>query len=211
MSEPLFFIALFLGIVPFIQLLLQKNDYSQTLFIKPFVWLVFLSSIYEFTAFNFNWNSAYWFRFYTLFDFLFIFYFYYNTLEKRYAKYFTLSITSFLVLYTYLLFIWDVDQSTKTEFYLTTFESFFVVISSVLWFITIFVEMKEDSLLNTPNYYFIAGFVAYFTGTFFLYMLSDFMMKFMISEILTYWNLIIIFNIILRTLLITGIWKAQKK
>ena len=128
MYEPLLYFALSLGLVPLFQIGLRRFKNSHTLFILPFVCLVFFSSIYEFLSFRFNWSSAYWFRFYTFFDFLFIFYFYYQNLKNRFRNYFIFSLIAFFILFVYLLSIWDVNQCDKTEFYLITFESIFVLI-----------------------------------------------------------------------------------
>lgn len=211
MSVPLFFIGLLLGILAFV--LLRKNEKKETqaFYIKPFIWLVFFSSIYEFVGYFRNWETPIWSRFYIFLDFIFIFYFFFNTLKKQYKNYFYFSLYSFLVVYIYLLIIWDVNESIKTDFYLTSFETVFVLISSILWFTNIFIELKESSLLNLPDYFFISGFVLYFTGTFFLFLVSDFFLKNMTSQFLSYWNLNIFFIILLRTLLIVGIWKARKK
>ncbi|MBC7438904.1 MAG: hypothetical protein H7250_02825 [Flavobacterium sp.] len=120
-------------------------------------------------------------------------------------------LVSFLLLYIYLLAIWDSKDNLRTDFYLTAFETVFVLISSLLWFTTIFSELKETSLLRSPNYYFVAGFVFYYSGTFFLFLVSDFMIKNMASQMLSYWNINILFNILLRTLVLIGIWQARKK
>jgi hypothetical protein len=211
MSEPLFYFYLFLGILPLLLMKYLKIKDFQTLFIQPFVWLMFFASIFEFIAFKEEWETPYWFRFYTLLDFIFLFYFYFLTLNKKYKLFFYSFLVTFLLLYIYLLAIWDIEDTLRTDFYLTAFETVFVLIASLLWFTTIFSELKETSLLRSPNYYFVAGFVLYYSGTFFLFLVSDFMIKNMASDFLSYWNTNILFNILLRTLILTGIWTARKK
>lgn len=211
MSETLFYFALLLGVFPLIYFKIFKISRFQTFFIEPFVWLIFISSIFEFFAFVFNWDTPYWFRFYILLDFLLLFYFYFLTLNKKYKLFFYSFLVSFVLLYIYLLAIWNSENTFKTDFYLTAFETVFVLIASLLWFTTIFSELKETSLLRSPNYYFVAGFVLYYSGTFFLFLVSDFMIKNIVSDFLSYWNTNILFNIFLRTLILTGIWIARKK
>jgi hypothetical protein len=211
MSEPLFYFYLALGILPLFLLKSLKIKGFQLLFIQPFVWLIFLASIFEFIAFKQKWETIYWFRFFILIDFLVVFYFYYFALNKSFKLFFYSSFFGFLVLYMYLLTIWNAGESAKTDFYLTTFETLFVFIASILWFITVFSELKETSLWHAPNYYFIAGFILYYSGTFFLFLVSGFMIKNMESDFLSYWNANILFNVVLRTLIIIGIWKARKK
>ena len=211
MPEPLFYFYLFLGILPLFLMKSLKIKAFQPLFIQPFVWLIFFASIFEFIAFKKQWETPYWFRFFILVDFLVVFCFYYFALNKSFKLFFYLSFFGFLLLYIYLLTIWNVEESDKTDFYLTTCETLFVFIASLIWFISIFSELKETSLLHSPNFYFVAGFVLYYSGTFFLFLVSDFMIKNMASQILSYWNINILFNILLRTLIITGIWKAPNK
>lgn len=211
MSVTLFFIGLSLGIFSFLLLILNKNKESLLSYIKPFILLVFFATIYEFISYFPNWQTPIWSRIYILLEFLCIFYYYYLTLKKRFAFFFKLSLVLFLLFYVYLIVVWDAKDSYLTDFYLTTFETIFVLISSILWFVIIFDELKEASLLKVPDYYFISGFVLYFSGTFFLFLISDFMLKNMTSQFLSYWNLNILFTILLRTLLITGIWIARKK
>lgn len=211
MSVSLFFIGISLGLIAFLLLVLSEKKVSQTFYIKPFIWLVFIATLYELLVYYFRWITAYWYRTYTLFEFLFLFYFYFYTLKKQYKIFFVFSFIFFILLYIYLLIIWDINESSKTESFLTITETIFVLVSSILWFKTIFGDLKENSLLKAPDYYFISGFVLYFTGTFFLFLVSDFMLKNMTSQFLSYWNLNILFTILLRTLLITGIWMARKK
>jgi len=211
MSEPLFYFYLALGILPLFLLKSLKIKGFQLLFIQPFVWLIFLASIFEFIAFKKQWETPYWYRFFILIDFLLLFYFFFFTLKKKYKLFFYSFLASFLLLYLYLIMMWDVKDSLRTDFYLTTFETLFVFIASILWFITVFSELKEPSLLHAPNYYFIAGFILYYSGTFFLFLVSDFMIKNVESDFLSYWNANILFNVLLRTLIMIGIWKARKK
>jgi hypothetical protein len=211
MSENLFYFAIVLGISPLILLKVLKIKDFQIFYIEPYLWLLFVSSIYELISYRLNIPSAYWFRFYILIDFLLLFYFYFLTLNKKYKLLFYSFLATFLFFYMYLLTVWDVKDTLRTDFYLTVFETVFVLISSLLWFTTLFSELKETSLLRSPNYYFVAGFVFYYTGTFFLFLVSDFMIKNMASEMMTYWNINILFNILLRTLILLGIWMARKK
>lgn len=211
MSESLFYFYLFLGILPLFLMKFLKIKAFQTLFIHPFVWLIFFASIFEFIAFKKQLETPYWYRFFILIDFLFLFYFFFFTLKKKYKLFFYSFLASFLLLYLYLIMIWDVKDSLRTDFYLTTFETLFVLIASLFWFITVFSELKETSLLHSSNFYFIAGFILYYSGTFFLFLVSDFMIKNMASQILSYWNANILFNVLLRTLIIIGIWKAPNK
>ncbi len=212
MSESLFFFVLILGLIPFIITLFLKRKYEvQTFPIIPFLGLVFFSSITEFVLYSFKMETNYWGRIYTFLDFLAVFYYFKQVLKPKHRYFFSFSFVLFLLLYIYLLFIWNVTDSIKTESYLTIFETTFVLSAAVLWFKFIFEETKETSLLLTPDYYFISGFVLYFSGTFFLFLVSDFILKNMTASFLSFWNLNIYLGIILRLLLISGIWISRKK
>jgi hypothetical protein len=212
MFVPLFYFVLFLGLLPLSYILFQqKTVATRSTSITPYAWLVFLSSICEFFLYQFAFESLYWSRFYLLLDFVAIFYFMQQLFKPNYRYFFIFSLLAYLFFYSYLLCFWHVSTSLETDSYLTMFETGFVLISSVLWFRSIFISLSETSLLEAPNYYFICGFLIYYLGTFFLFLLAPFFMKIMSDSFLSYWNLNIILGIVLRILLLLGIWKLRTK
>lgn len=213
MSEKLLYIFFLLGFFPILLAKINKRKTNfRAFFIEPFSWLVVFSTIYEYLfSLLLQINPVYWFRLYLLLEFLALYYYFYNLLNKKYKPFFYSFMALYLILFIYLLFIWDMNESMKTDSYLSTLETIFVFCCSFLWFKKMFTHLSETSLLVTPHFYFVSGFILYFFGTFFLFLASDFILKNMKSEFLSYWNINILFNIFLRTLLIIGIWKIPQK
>lgn len=212
MHVKLFFLALFLGLFPiFIIKWGAKENNKDAGFIKPFAYLVFSASIYEYFSYRMEFLSGYGFRVYSICEFLTIFYYFFYLLKKKYKLLFYFFGTVYILLFCYLLIIWKIEDSMKTDSYLTIVEILFVYCCTFLWFKNIFADMSEISLLSLGHFYIVSGFIIYFSGTFFLFLLGDYILKNMESEFTAYWNLTIWFNIILRTLLIIGVWKISRK
>jgi len=66
-------------------------------------------------------------------------------------------------------------------------------------------------LVKASNFYFVIGIVIYLSGTFFLSLLGDLILINKELNLEQYWILNIVCNIIIRSLLIVGVWKIQQK
>lgn len=208
MTESLFYLVNVLGLVPLLYCFINKRKINfQSFYILPFVTLVFFSSAYEMATSQIDYNTAYWFRLYGFLEFMVLFYYYYK-INRNDTKYLLKGLVLYLSIYAFLLFIWDLNTFYKTEALLTIYEFVFALVGTVLWFRKVFGELKESSLLSSPDYYFISGFLLYFAGTFFLFLTSDYLYKNVTNQFLDYWNLNLVFCGISRMLLIVGIWKA---
>ena len=212
MNYWLFFIGMLLGLAPVF--LLKKYKLSNLKPITPFIWLVFIASLEE-TGNVLFWYitkidipTAYWSRIYSLAEFLTIFYFFITTLKPKYLLFFKISITLFLSLYVYLLFIWNIDECNKTDSYLMLIETMFVIAASFLWFKNCFTSLEETTLIKTPNFYFVSGFLFYFVSTIFLFLITDYLIKNKNSEFWNYYNFNLYACIVWRLLLIIGVWRA---
>lgn len=210
MFQILLFIVQVLGIIPILLLKVQKQTH-ETLYIKPFVWLLTFSVFYEVVAtLILKINNIVWFRFYLLLEFYAVFYFFLRLFEARYKVYLISSASIFAVVFITLLFYWDNSNNLKTDSFLSVLEIIFVYCSSILWCKDLFNNLTQRSLLDYSIFYFIAGFILYFSGTLFLFLISDLIFSSTLN-FENYWTLNIAFNILLRIFLIIGIWKGQQK
>jgi len=208
----LFYFAVFIGIIPLLVFIIRRKSLTEVSAIEPFLWLIVISGFYELIGtLLFSLPTDPWFRTYCLMEFAAVFYFFYTLLKDVYRLVLLISGSLYLLLYVLLLFFWDNWDNLITESYLSIFIALFVFCCSVLWFKNIFSSMSESSLVQSPLFYFISGFILYFSGTLFLFLVSSLMVKNTALSLGEHWILIIIFNIILRILLIIGIWKALRK
>lgn len=206
----LYFVIVF-GISPFLYFLVARRQSTIELkAILPYVFLTFISSLYElFGSLIFRWNVSYWFLIYDILDFSFIFYFFYIILQKKHSWIFVAFLVLFAALCSFLYWQYEIKDFIVVNNYFKGFITFFVLLFSVLWFTKLFAEVYIEDLLNNSTFYFISGFVLYYCGTLFLFLLSNYLYHSDSVLFQSYWVVNIVLNFFLRTLLLVGIWKAK--
>lgn len=206
----LYFVIVF-GISPFLYFLVARRQSTIELkAILPYVFLTFISSLYElFGSLIFRWNVSYWFLIYDILDFSFIFYFFYIILQKKHSWIFVAFLVLFAALCSFLYWQYEIKDFIVVNNYFKGFITFFVLLFSVLWFTKLFAEVYIEDLLNNSTFYFISGFVLYYCGTLFLFLLSNYLYHSDSVLFQSYWVVNIVLNFVLRTLLLVGIWKAK--
>jgi hypothetical protein len=197
------------GIVPAIAYKFFKVKISS---IAPLVVVVCTASLYEFFGtFVLKINSDYWILCYKILAFSAIHYFYLRILEGKYVKVFLLFISIFLILFVCTICMWSKINFFNTIAYFNCLQTIIVLTFSVLWFIKIFTNLELESLTRSPEFYFVAGLILYYSGTVFLFLLGGTIFKFDKANFQSFWMLNIILNLTLRSLLIIGIWKGRTK
>lgn len=206
----LYFVIIF-GISPFLYFLVAKRQCAIELkAILPYVFLTFISSLYElFGSLTFGWNVSFWFLIYDILDFFCVFYFFYIILQKKYSKIFATFLVLFIALCCYLYLHYYINDFLIVNNYFKGFITFFVLLFSILWFVKMFAEVYVDNLLNNSTFYFISGFILYYCGTLFLFLLSNYILEVDSALFQSYWVVNIVLNFVLRTLLLVGLWKAK--
>ncbi len=185
---------------------------AEVKFIVPFLLLIALSALYEYIAtIIFHVNSAIWFRFYLLFEFGALFYFFYKIVHKPSRIWLYPFAALFIIAFLVLGWQWDTQNQYTYDSYLSVIETFLVYMGVILWFRTIFLSLQIQSLWQNPTFYFISGLTLYFSGTIFLFVCSDYLVDDNGNLLLKYWTLNIFFSFVLRILLIIGLWKGQQK
>lgn len=206
----LYFVIVF-GISPFLYFLVARRQSAIELKpILPYVFLTFISSLYEFFGtLTFGWNVSFWFLIYDILDFFCVFYFFYIILQKKYSKIFATFLVLFIALCCYLYLHYYINDFLIVNNYFKGFITFFVLLFSILWFVKMFAEVYVDNLLNNSTFYFISGFILYYCGTLFLFLLSNYILEVDSALFQSYWVVNIVLNFVLRTLLLVGLWKAK--
>jgi hypothetical protein len=199
------------GLIPFILLAFNANC-KGIKHVYPFVFVVFIASLYEFIgSIVLGINVELWFLFYDVLVFFSIHYFFYNLLNRKYTNLFLVFIILFLVLYCILRFgLWLFNYLQISSF-VNVYQTLIILFFSIVWFKRIFQEYEIDNLLNSPTFYFISGLLIYYCGTVVLFLSASYIYATDQSNFQYYWLLNIILNFVLRTLLIVGIWKARRE
>ncbi len=89
-----------------------------------------------------------------------------------------------------------------------TITPLFVIMGSTLWVRKLFIEMSVPNLWKSSQFYFVSGFLLYYTSTFFLFLLRDSMLS-VNSDFYDYWLVNIIAALIFRILLSFGAWQMK--
>jgi hypothetical protein len=206
----LYFVIIF-GTAPLLYFLVAKRQYSiQLKAILPFVTLTFFSSLYELIGtLTLGWNVSYWFIIYNILSFFCVFYFYYHLLQKQFSKLFLLILALFFIFSIFLCINFRIEDFFVVCSYLDTFITFFILFFTIIWFRKLINDAHIDNLLDSSNFYFISGLILYFCGTLFLFLFANHLYKVDSEMFQSYWALNIILNLILRFLLLLGLWKAN--
>lgn len=208
----LYFVIIF-GITPLLYYFIARSKNARELKpIIPFITLTFVSSLYElFGSLILGWNVSYWFVFFEILAFLCIYYFYFEILQKQFLKLFLLTLFLFLGFCFYLSLNFIIKDFFIVSSYLNTFTTLFILFFTIIWFRRLILDASIENLLENSTFYFISGFILYYFGTLFLFLISNYLYKFDTLSLKSYWVVNIILNLILRILLIVGLWKARTK
>ena len=207
----LYFVVIY-GVSPLLYFLIAKRKEVKELKpILPYVAMTFVASFYEFFGtLTFKWDCSYWFVIYEILSFLTIFYFFYQVLQKQFAKLFLAFLVGFVTLWFFLFLNFNIKDLLIINSYSHTFITVFILFFTIIWFRKLMVDAYIENLLQNSTFYFISGLILYHCGTVFLFLLSNYIYKADSNLLHSYWMINIILNFVLRTLLIVGIWKAKK-
>ena len=199
-----------LGVVPLIVYFFNRKVNLTTIYLLPFIYLTAFSSLYEVIITGvFKIGTKSWFRIFTFLEFFAILFFYYKLFH--YKKLYILFGLFYLLLYSYLLIDWSPSQKEFNDLPLNVAITLVVIFSSCLWFVDVFKKLEDKPLHERTDFFYISGLLIYFTGTFLVFLTADYLRDDPNYGILDYWILIVIFNLILRTILIFTVWKARIK
>ena len=204
------YLSVFLGFVPLSLFLISKNKLSKDVFlILPFLILTFFASAYELIfGLILKIDASLWFKIYTSLEFFVLLHYFYRLLKGRYQYLYYFFGLLYSVCFGILLYQGKIDNFMDGDGYLQAIESVFVLTAILLWMQYAFIHLKEDSLLKYSHFYFISGLLFYFSGTLFLFLLGHLVLK-NAEEFVEYWMVNLFFNIILKLILLIGIWKAR--
>lgn len=214
MFDIIIIFTIIVGLIPLSLLLLRKvkQQYSQQIsFTKPFLWLLFIGSVYElvFSVILFI-STGPWFRLYYLLEFLVLYYFFKKFFGSSYRFLLNFFLVSYCLLWVILTLLWYKVDHSKGDTFLGVGEAVFVYIFAMLWIRQLFKNPQDESLFETPLFYFMAGFIVYFIGGFFVELLTHDIYE-NTGFITKYWMISVLLNLIMRILAAVGICKATEK
>jgi len=205
------YFTIFLGVFPIsLYLVLRKRVARELKFLSPFLWVVFIGSVYEFIITGlFQVDSQYWFWINKILCFYSINYFFFRLLEKRFNKTYRYFNYFFAVFFGILLINYFGSGTLEASSYLIVFQAMVIYFYSIVWFVKLFKEIDVEANLNYPIVLVVSGFIIYYSGNVVLYLLGDTLLKERGELFLEYWMLNVYLNLFFRTLLIISIWKKR--
>lgn len=179
--------------------------------VLPFVVLSFVGGLYEliFTTIL-RFNTIPWFYTYDLLAFFTIQYFFYTILDKKIKKIVWISSCLYLILFSYFLINHSFETYMNYLSYLTSLITLLILIYSIKWFKKVFMETTLVSLAQSPTFYFVSGFLFYYSGVIVLFLFAQTIYANDKVNFQYYWLINLFFNIFHKTFLIIGIWKSRK-
>lgn len=209
MCQTIFYITLFIGIFPLLLLLFKGRGFDSKYPVIPFIWFTALATAYEFVRTELlEINANYWFQLYSLLEFVTLYYFFYRLSGHIYNTIYRIFPILFIIPYVISVVFW----SEADKFISLTINkiniTLFVLASVFLWFKSLFKKMDIMNLWSHSNFYFVSGFFIYYSATFCLFLLSNLLFN---SELYAYdyWSVNIMATLVLRALLIIGVWKTK--
>lgn len=177
--------------------------------ILPFLVLTAISSLFELIFIYFlKFDSYVWSKLYFIIEFL-VFAAVFNRLLNKKFLVITFFFT-FLFFSTYFYFFYVSENYPVLKVFgiLYFIQFLFIILFVVLWFKEIFEKKEVQSLLDLPLFYFVSGLLIYFSGTIFLFILSDEILNAGLS-LYYYWIVNLVLVLIFRIFLLLTIWKDR--
>lgn len=206
----LFYIALFIGVLPLFLLFLKKRAFDKNHPIVPFLWLTAVATFYEFIgSVLLQINTSYWFQLYPFLSFLGLYYFFFQLLKPNYKHLFRIIFILFIVVYGISFFFWNNDNRFISSAINRSSITIFVFTFASLWFKNLFEKMDVPNLWQKDIFYFIVGLTIYYSSTIFLFLASIFIYN---SNLyfFDFWLVNVIATLVLRILLSIGVWKMKR-
>lgn len=211
-QEILLYLTFIAGLIPAILIIVyrKKLKYKEIYYCAPFLWLTFIASIYEpLFSLKLKWDVAIWFKLYGLFEFVSLFYFFYHILQPKYKLLTKVFLCVFLLLFVISNIVIDFQQIFESLAIINFITFSFVVTCSFIWLRDSLRRLEIPYLWKHPSFYFVGAFLIYYSSTFFLFLLSDLLLKNYQDNFIEFWFLNIISTFIFRILLITGVWNGK--
>ncbi|REC62293.1 hypothetical protein DRF65_11305 [Chryseobacterium pennae] len=206
MPQILFFVTLFIGVIPLLILFVEKRQFSTRHGIVPFVWLTALATLYEFIGtVVLKINTNYWFQIYALLEFAALYFYFFKLFEGRQKKNLRISMVVWAVIYCISLFYWDSTNKAIALAINSCTTSLFVFLCSIAYFKSL-MEAPKRKFWQNPTFCFVLAFSIYYASTLFLFLSSKFVFE--LGQY-GYWWVNIVATLILRILLILGVWKMK--
>lgn len=191
-------------------LFIKKRAFNIRESITPFIWLTAFATLYEFIGTGLlEIKTSYWFQLYSFLEIVTLFYFFFKLFKTKYKTTFGIFLVLLVTTYSFSFFYWNENSGLISNAKNKASITFFVLTFSFLWFKELFKKMEIQNPWQNADFYFVSGFLLYYSSTFFLFMLGGFIFN---SNVYfyDYWLINIIATLILRTLLIIGVWKMKQ-
>lgn len=179
--------------------------------IVPFIWLTAIATLYELIGtLTLKIPIDYWFQFYSLLEFLTIYYFFYKLFKFTFKKTLKLFLALLVSVYVISLFFLDSNNILISEAINRIPITIFSFTFSFIWFKKLFQKMEIENPLDNSTFYFVSGLAIYYSATSILFLISSTLFE---SNLYFYnfWTVNVLATLFLRMFLIIGVWKMEQE
>ncbi|UPQ78283.1 hypothetical protein M0M57_11705 [Flavobacterium azooxidireducens] len=200
----------FLGIFVLIQYLFFNS--AKSIAVKPmlpFLVLTAISSLIELIFIYFlKFDSYIWSKLYTILEFVVFAVLFNQLLARKFVKITFCFSVLFFCAFFYFLLVNSNYPYLQVLGILYSIQFLYIFLFVILWIKEIFEKKEVESLLDVPLFYFVSGLLIYFSGTIFLFILGEEILRAGLS-LYYYWIVNLVLVLIFRTFLILTIWKDR--
>ncbi len=156
----------------------------------------------------FNLNPNYAGSSYQLAEFIFLVSIYYQTLhyKGKPAFFIALGLVFLLLFLTNLLFIQQEGINTYTKLY----AAFVFILLSIGYFYQLMKDLPTLHLQRLPMFWINTAVLVYFSGNFFLFLMSDYLVTVLHEDLMIYWSFHNLLNILKNLLFAVAVWHGYR-
>lgn len=200
----------FLGIFVFIQYLFFNP--VKSIAVKPIIPFLALTAISSFIELLFiyflEFDSYTWLKLYTFIEFIVFAVLFNQLLSRRFLKLTICFSVLFFYYYSYFLTGNSTYPYLQIMGILYSIQFSYIFLFVIFWIKEMFEKKEVESLLDLPLFYFVSGLLLYFSGTIFLFILSEEILRAGLS-LYYYWIVNLFLVLIFRIFLIITVWKDR--
>lgn len=154
-------------------------------------------------------NNLLLIRMVTIFEFIFLSIFYYKVIKvNSLKKYYYVAFSLLLLISSYDIYkngFFSSDSITVTYTFIL------LIIQSLATFYMLTQRLTHLNITCSPIFWVNTGVLIYFSGTFFLFLFNDYILKFYPKVQIQLWIINSIVNVFYNTFFSIGYWKLRKQ
>lgn len=148
-------------------------------------------------------------NFYNIFEYSFILFLYFNIFKLKFSS-LKIVLIYFILVLLHITLLWYFKQSDKLEYTEWAISNIILILFFLAYIYQQFNLIDSYSLFDNPLMWINVGFLIYFAGTFFLFLVTPMLYLNSKELSLVLWQMNNVLVIIANFIFIFGLWKTRK-